>query len=286
MKTIRLIAPIWQGGVNPDYYFGSELLSHIVPPSNTAETFKIVVDDNFEKKLPLENGTEGKSVQIFQIRQIENILKIKSPDKIIVLGGDCSISQAPFDYLSGKYGKNFGIIWLDAHPDISTVEDTTHNHEMILATLIAYGKSDFIKEMKNPVEKNRVIYAGLIEKELRHIDRAAKELGIKIAPPEDLKNDSEIILKWISENKIEKIAVHFDLDVLDREDFRSNTCAKPHTTKKEYGAAMGELYLNDVIRILTDVEKVAEIVGLAIAEHMPYDAINLRNGLSKLNIFK
>ena len=39
--------------------------------------------------------------------------------------------------------------------------------------------------MKNPVEKNRVIYAGLIEKELRHIDRAAKELGIKIAPPED-----------------------------------------------------------------------------------------------------
>ncbi|MBQ7704702.1 MAG: arginase family protein [Selenomonadaceae bacterium] len=286
MKTIRLIAPIWQGGVNPDYYFGAELLSHIVPPSNTAETFKIVVDDNFEKKLPLEDGTEGKSVQIFQIRQIENILKIKSPDKIIVLGGDCSISQAPFDYLSGKYGKNFGIIWLDAHPDISTVEDTTHNHEMILATLIAYGKSDFIKEMKNPVEKNRVIYAGLIEKELRHIDRAAKELGIKIAPPEDLKNDSEFILKWISENKIEKIAVHFDLDVLDREDFRSNTCAKPHTTKKEYGAAMGELYLNDVIRILSDVDKVAEIVGLAIAEHMPYDAINLRNGLSKLNIFK
>ena len=31
MKTIRLDIPQWQGGNNPNYVFGSELLSIIVP---------------------------------------------------------------------------------------------------------------------------------------------------------------------------------------------------------------------------------------------------------------
>ena len=57
-------------------------------------------------------------------------------------------------------------------------------------------------------------------------------------------------------------------------------------TKAEYPAAMGELSLNQVARILKDVSCEAEIVGLTIAEHMPYDAINLRNILKEVSIFK
>ena len=43
----------------------------------------------------------------------------KTATHIIIFWGDCSFFQTPFDYLKGKYGKNLGIIWLDAHPDVS-----------------------------------------------------------------------------------------------------------------------------------------------------------------------
>ena len=48
-KTLRLVFPQWQGGNNPNYLFGSELLRHIVPQSNKAETIQITVDENTSK---------------------------------------------------------------------------------------------------------------------------------------------------------------------------------------------------------------------------------------------
>ena len=38
MKTIRLDIPQWQGGNNPNYVFGSELLSIIVPQVSSIKT--------------------------------------------------------------------------------------------------------------------------------------------------------------------------------------------------------------------------------------------------------
>lgn len=114
-KTLRLVFPQWQGGNNPNYVFGSELLSHIVPQSSTAETIQVTVDKNLEQELPLENGVIGESGLLKQLAEAAKILEEKSPDKVITLGGDCSISQAPFDYLHGKHPDSLGILWLDAH---------------------------------------------------------------------------------------------------------------------------------------------------------------------------
>ena len=44
--------------------------------------------------------------------------------------------------------------------------------------------------------------------------------------------------------------------------------------------------LSEVGRVLNDVSQKAEIVGLTIAEHMPWDALNLRKTLSNIPIFK
>lgn len=287
MSTLRLLFPQWQGGMNPDYYFGGELLAHIVPNKNNDETVRIHVNTDFEGAREAED--EGQISQerylLDELAEAKAILQKKQPDKVIVLGGDCSVSQAPFDYLSGRYGEQLGVLWLDAHPDISTTNETKHYHEIILANIIGYGESALEKQMENPVSKDRVMYAGLIESELRPMDRAAHELHMRIATPEMLQNNSMPILSWIREMGITKLAVHFDLDVLDREDFRSNTCAMPHTTKADYSAAWGALTLAQATRILTDANAEAEIVSLTIAEHMPWDAMNLRRALSRLAIF-
>lgn len=287
MSTLRILFPQWQGGMNPNYYFGGELLSFIAPNAHNDETVRIAVSTDFEHAVEAEPGQISREAYLLnELIEAKSILKDKQPDKVIVFGGDCSVSQAPFDYLSGKYGEELGVLWLDAHPDISTVKDTRYYHEMILANIIGYGRSVLEEQMENPVEKRRVMYAGLIESELRHMDRAAHELGMRIATPEMLQEGNEPIVSWIREEGISKLAVHFDLDVLDREDFRSNTCAMPHTTKAEYGSAMGIMSLKQITDILIAVNKEAEIAGITIAEHMPWDAINLRKALSKLSIFQ
>ena len=65
------------------------------------------------------DGIEYGEAFLNELNHTYNILSEKSPTHIITFGGDCSVSQAPFDYLKGKYGKNIVIIWYDAHPDVS-----------------------------------------------------------------------------------------------------------------------------------------------------------------------
>lgn len=51
MKTIRLDIPQWQGGNNPNYVFGSELLSIIVPQVSSIKTVKVPVNISFDEEL-------------------------------------------------------------------------------------------------------------------------------------------------------------------------------------------------------------------------------------------
>lgn len=284
-KTIRLIIPQWQGGENPDYAFGAEVLAFIAPPSKTDETIRVAIDEDFARPLQVENGIAGERVLLKQLDETTSILAIKNPDRVIAFGGDCSISQAPFDYLSGKYGEHLGVLWFDAHPDIASPQDSTHNHEMVLGNIIGRGAPQFAVQMKHPIDACHVMYAGLIKHALRPKDRAVHALGMNITSPCDLTADSGPIIRWIQENEITSLAVHFDLDVLSPADFRSIFPAKPYQRIEDFGAAVGELTLPQFVRILQDASGHAEIVGFCIAEHMPWDAMNLRAALSRIPIF-
>lgn len=285
-STLRLVIPEWHGGLNPDYVFGSELLSCIVPENEEDETIRITVDRDFQKKTDRKNGIDGEAVLRQQMKETEGILKEKNPNRVIVLGGDCSVTQIPFDYLSGKYKDSLGIIWLDAHPDISGPKDSSHLHEMVLANLLGLNQESDILQAKHPVDKSYVIMAGLIEERLREMDRPCQELKLKIASPESLEKSSEAVLEWMNENGIRHLAVHWDLDVLAPWDFRSIYPGEPYTLASEFPAAVGRMTLEGIGRLLKDISNEAEIVGLSLTEHLPWDAIRLRKTLSEIDIFK
>ncbi len=283
-KTIRLLLPQWQGGNNPDYAFGAELLTHIVPQSEQANLFKVIVNQNFEEKLPLENGIEGETALLKQLQATQAILEQETPDKVITLGGDCAVSQAPFDYLKGKYREKLGILWLDAHPDVATLDGSTRAHEMVLGNLLGAGAPHLAEQVKHPFQSNEVMFAGLIYDELRPKDQAVNRLKLSYATPEELQENSDKILTWLKANELTYLAVHFDLDVLTPNDFRSIYPAEPYLT--HFDAAIGALTLEQIVRILTEVSAISEIVGLSITEHLPWDAMNLRKALSNLAIFQ
>lgn len=282
-KTIRLVLPQWQGGVNPKYVFGSRLLAFLAPENAQHETVEIRVKENFTVPLRQVDGVDGADELLWQMDETTRILKEKDPDHVIVFGGDCAVSQRPFDFLHEKYGDKMGVIWLDAHPDISTVENSSHLHELVLGNLLGLGEMAKATRVDYPFKPEKVIFAGLIEKDLRPMDMAVKTLNMAVAGPGELARDSSLLLNWIRKNGIEYVAVHFDLDALSPDDFRSIYPAEPYCLA--FTAAIGELKLKHIERMLQDVSRQAELVGLTIAEHLPWDAIRLRETLEGIPIF-
>lgn len=284
-SVLRLIIPEWHGGVNPNYVFGSELLAHIAPANKNDEVVRIAVKTSFDEALDVVEGIDGGNIILNQMKETKQVLNEKQPEKVVVFGGDCSVTQVPFEYLKQKYGDELGIIWLDAHPDICGTAESSHLHEMVLANLLGQNQDSEITQVKNPFATDKVILAGLIEERLREMDKGCKRLGLKIASPQSLKEGSQTVMDWVKTTGIKYVAVHWDLDVLSPTDFRSIYPAEPYTEVEQFPAAVGSMTLGEVSRLLNDVSAVAEIIGISITEHLPWDAISLRKTLSSISIF-
>lgn len=87
----------------PPYYDGSRILDMIAPGGEHMECAEVPVKTNFADTVPVADGIAWKNELMEQQRTAYAICEEKDPDRIIVLGGDCSVEQAPFDYLHGKY---------------------------------------------------------------------------------------------------------------------------------------------------------------------------------------
>lgn len=94
-KTLRLVIPEWHGGINPDYVFGSQLLSQIAPQSADDTTIHIDVNTDYQKKLNQVDGIDGGDFLLQQMTETRKALEAEQPDKVIVFGGDCSVTQVP-----------------------------------------------------------------------------------------------------------------------------------------------------------------------------------------------
>lgn len=268
-----------------EYAIGSEILNLVLPKGKNTETLEVPVDKNFNKEIERKDGINEQTNILKQLQCAFNILETKNPDKVITLGGDCSVSQPAFDYLHGKYPEKTCIVWLDAHPDISTPKDFEHEHAMILGNLLGDGAPNCSKIVKNKFKYDEVMYGGLIHKKLLPCEeKYLKEKNLKYAVPEDLKENSNKITNWIKENGFKQVLVHLDLDVLSPTQFRSLLCNEPNLPTPDY--AIGEMNLKDIVRIIVDISKTAKLVGFSIAEYMPWDIINMRKEFSKIDIFQ
>ena len=71
--------------------------------------------------------------------------------------------------------------------------------------------------------------------------------------------------------------------MLDPTLFHGLLFAKPNLPPEDYaGVARGELTIEQVVHLLGDVAAIADVVGLGIAEQLPWDALALRNMLARL----
>lgn len=279
-KTIRLLMPQWQGGNNPLYHLGAELLAFLAPQTDIP-SFKVPVTEP-GKPLQIESGIIGRTQIVNQLKNAYDIIEKEKPDKIIMFGGDCLVDLAPFSYLSTIYGDSFGILWLDAHPDVMTPKQFANSHAHVLGALMGNGDQDLTKDVETPVPAQRIMIAG-IHNPTPYEQEFLANHAIATLSPEALQADDKPVLQWIKKQNIKHLAIHLDLDVLDIHLFRSLLMAEPGVSPDKYaGIAEGRLTMDDVVKTMSDVDKITEIVGIGIAEHLPWDALNLKNMLSRL----
>lgn len=280
--TLRLNMPQWQGGNNPNYHFGSQLLGFLAPkPTGPEETVAIPEPDQSEI-LSNEEGIMGRADVVRQAKLAKAAIEKHMPERIVTLGGDCLVDLAPIAYLNQKYGSDFGVLWIDSHPDVLTPEHFAHSHAHVLGLLLGNGDRQLAQEVEKPLTPSKVIYAGLNEWSAPE-DDIIKRFGLAHVSAAELVTSSDPILKWIKEQGIRKLAVHFDLDVLDPKTFAPLLFNKPDVPEETWkGIPQGKMQMEEVIRLLGDVAVQTDVVGLAIAEHLPWDMLKFREDLKRL----
>ena len=283
-KTLRLTAPDWQAGAKEDYYFGAQMLSMLAPKSDQHIERTIPVSAPSGVELQEENGVVEQAATLANVSNAKSIIAEEQPDRIITLGGNCLVSEAPFDYLHGKYGDTLGIIWFDAHPDISTPEMFNHEHAMVLANLLRKGDPSHNRLVEHPFKPQDILYVGLQPLTTDEVPQMDK-LGIAYAIQQEAMLSQAAIRNWLQQSGYTKIALHWDLDVIDPTDYHSLYFNEPEVPMFA-GSSCGHFKFTEVAKKILEVQELADIVGFTIAEYLPWDAIRLRKALSDVNIFK
>lgn len=284
-KTLRLSFPQWQGGNNPPYHLGSLLLSFLSPEaSGPVETVPVALPG--AEPLDEVGGITAKPQLLRQLGDAAALIEKHDPDAVVVLGGDCLVSLAPFAHLLNKYGEKLGVLWVDSHPDVQTAEQYSNAHAHVLGALIGTGDKNLVSHVRQKLSPAKIMIAGIHDPLNYERDYLASH-QIATSGPEQIKAGAGEVMKWIANEKIEYLAIHLDLDVLDPALFRSVLFAQPGRGEHDFGdVAEGKLTIEDVLKLINQAMSEAEVVGLTIAEHMPWDMVNLKNLLSALPLMK
>ena len=287
--TLRLIYPQWQGGVvsslipelapeesSRGYYLGAELLNFLAPENNNQKTIMVPVSLDIKER-KIQDGIMDRDVILEQTKAALKILENENPDKIVILGGECSVSVAPFTYLANKYEDNVALIWIDAHPDITLPEDKTYPgyHAMAVTAITGKGDKKIVETLPGKISPSKILFIGLRDWERSEIKLRQQEYGMKHLTPADVRDNSTAILEWLKYSGAKKVLIHFDMDVLE-----------PEEIIPAVGVVNDGMKIDEVVRVINDVASNYDLVGLTVAEPMPRIAIKLKKMLNNLPLLK
>lgn len=286
MSVLRLIYPQWQGGIvdhwMPDllpedaskgYFLGAQLLKMLAPQS-TAITAEVPVSLDIRDRA-VEKGISARRVIVKQTGAALDIVRENAPEKIVTLGGECSVSVVPFTYLAAKYPDDVAIVWLDAHPDVNLPYDEYKGyHAMALMACLGMGDDEIMRMLPGKVTAKNALIVGLRSWDTGMRQRQ-QELGIKGLSPADVAKDSKAILDWLKSTGVSKVLIHFDLDVLD-----------PTEIIAGVGVEKDGMKMAEAVRVINDIAVHYELVGLTVAEFMPRIAIKMKRMLGELPLLK
>lgn len=276
--TLRLLWPQWQGATKDNvaalvpevpladarhgYAVGTRVLSAVLPAHDgPVATVPVATDD---RGLDTHDGVEAKQVVLEQLRAALNLITAHGADRIVTLGGECSVSVAPFTALAQRYGDDLAVVWIDAHPDVGTPDsEYAGYHAMALSAITGHGDPDVLAALPATVDPTRVALAGTHSWTEDDFPNAAA-WGIPVLGPDQLADGPAPLLNWLRATGCTRVAIHLDVDVVDSQEMVLGLGAEP-----------GGLSSTQVRGLIEALAGAADVVGLTVAEYVPRQVLQV-----------
>ena len=282
--TLRLIWPQWQGAgydnaglLAPElpvqvarrgYVAGARALAALLPPApGPTETVPVPLDELAGPDGPegSTGGIESRSAILAGIdAALGRIRAHPQIERILTIGGECSVSVAPFSHLAALYGEDLALVWVDSHPDTDT-PDTGYDgfHAMAVTALAGKGDAEVLARLPGVIDPSRIALAGLHDW-VADAHAHVAQWGIASFGPEDLRRDSAPLLDWFRSTGARRLAIHFDVDTIDSREVPLG-----------FGLIPGGLSAAQAHRLLADLGRAGDVVGLTVAEFFPRELLAL-----------
>jgi arginase len=288
-STLRLVWPQWQGAGTPSvrslaaefpfdvarrgYAVGTAVLEAVLP-HHDGPTAAVAVE-NGDVGLEELDGIEAKRVVVDQLGRALEVIRQHRPARILTLGGECSVSVAPFSDLAARYGDDLAILWIDSHPDVGTPgSEYPGYHAMAVAALVGHGDQEVVSQLPALVAPERVALVGLHAWTDDDFPNIA-QWGIRAFSPDELRDSSRPLLDWLAATGCTRVAIHFDVDTIDSKEIVLGLGAEP-----------GGLTSAQVRRIVSDARAAADVVGFTIAEYFPRQVMHLQQIVAGLPLIE
>lgn len=283
---LRLVWPQWQGAgsasirqfaedlpfeaVRRGYAVGTRVLEAVLPPHDgPSETVPVEMGD---RGLEERDGIEAKTAVLEQLRAALGVIERRRPARISTLGGDCSVSMAPFAHLIAEHGDDLAILWIDSHPDMGTGEGAYPGyHAMVVSALTGHGDAELLAALPATTSADRVVLVGMHDWTDPALAPVAEAWGLTVIPPDALRVDGSAVAAWLRATGASKVAIHLDVDTVDSDEVRLGL-----------GADRGGLSAAQARRVVDDVDAMdgVEVVALTIAEFVPRQVLHLQRLLA------
>ena len=190
---------------------------------------------------------------------------ITKNDLVLMIGGDHSLAMGTWSGAKNA-GKDFGLIWIDAHMDAHTYETSLSKnpHGMPVSTLLGAGNAEFVNLARNPpvLKPTSLIQTGIRSYETEE-QQFLEHLGVDISY--NYKRHSYNGFEHFTKSKQHLLQSHtfygvsFDIDGID-----------PIYCPGTGTPADGGLELNDITQSLQGIVFDPTCIALEIVEYNPH----------------
>lgn len=135
---------------------------------------------------------------------------------------------------------------------------------MAVTALTGHGDPDVLDLLPAIVSPDRVALVGLhvwTEDDYPNV----AEWGIRAFSPDELRVTSETLLDWIFATRCSRVAIHFDVHTIDSNEVVLGLGAEPDGLTSEQAR-----------RIVADIDRAVDVVGLTVAEFIPRQVMHLQ----------
>ncbi len=190
--------------------------------------------------------------------------EVKMGGQMLVLGGDHALSIGSISGASVACEGDLGVIWIDAHGDMMTDENTLSGnvHGMPSSAIMGLGHRRLTDVLRPgaKIKPENIIYIGLKDLDQAEIDLIRSEKLNAFTIMDIAQSGLEPVIKSLVDlqKRVKNIWVSLDVDSIDSEYSPATPMASP-----------GGLTLREIVNLTKFIGRMNKVVGLDLVELAP-----------------